>query len=457
LNDKLVFAALLAFSVPSARAADAAPWTLQAAIGQPSNFTLSGSFRSRQESLSGQFRPNRGDSDQGLALRTSIAAEYRAPWLRLNAEVIDARVYGVDRDSTVSTSEVNALELVQANVGTSFGSLLGAGSDLAFKAGRYTLDLGSRRLVARNDFRNSTNVFTGVQFDWHDAARRQARLFWSLPVRRLVDDPEALRANGLRTDEEDLSLMFWGGHLEAPVPGAAKLSVYGLVLDEDDAVGRATRDRQLTTTGGRWFRAPSVAHWDYEVEGAYQFGEASTGTAAGAARVDVAAYFAHVLVGHSFAVPWQPRIGLAYDRASGDKPGSASNNRFDTLFGARRWEYGPTGIYGAVGRANLSSLDGRIELRPDARWETLFGYRALWLDARSDSFASTGVRDASGDSGDFAGHQIETRVRFWLVPGRIRLEAGGAVLLTGRFLEDAPNAGGHGDTLYGYSMLSTTF
>ena len=240
MNGKLAFAALLAFSVPSARAADAAPWTLQAAIGQPSNFTLSGSFRSRQESLSGQFRPNRGDSDQGLALRTSIAAEYRAPWLRLTAEVLDARVYGVDRDSTVSTSEVNTLELVQANVGASFGSLLGAGSGLAFKAGRYTLDLGSRRLVARNDFRNTTNVFTGVQLDWQSAAKTHAKLFWSLPVRRLVDEPEALRANRLRTDEEDLSLMFWGGHLEVPVPGAARLSVYGLVLDEDDAAGRAT-------------------------------------------------------------------------------------------------------------------------------------------------------------------------------------------------------------------------
>lgn len=448
----------IAGSALTANAADAAPWTLQSAIGDPSALTLSGSFRGRYESLDGQFRPNRGASDQGFALRSTLAAEYRLPWFSINAELIDARVYGVDRDSSVTTSEVNALELVQAHIGRDFGSVLGAGSTLAVKAGRYTLDLGSRRLVARNDFRNTTNAFSGVHVDWRAAAGGHAQLFWTMPLRRLVDDAGGLRDNRLRTDEEDLRLQFWGVQLETPIPdAAASLSLYWLGLDEDDAAGRATRNRKLHTVGGRLLRAPVADRWDVEIEGAYQFGDNRSTTAASANQVDVSAWFAHAQIGRSLAVRWRPRIALALDLASGDKAGSSSDNRFDTLFGARRWEYGPTGIYGAVGRANLRSLDSRLELHPDSRWETLLAWRVLWLDSRSDSFSSTGVRDVDGASGDFAGHQLETRLRWWLLPGRVRIEAGGALLLTGRFLDNAPNAAGHGDSLYGYSMLSTTF
>ncbi len=454
----LALAGLASAFALSAQADAAPPWSLQSALGEASALRLSGTFRARYESLDGQFRPNRGNHDQAWSLRSTLLAEYRAPWFRLSAEANDSRVYGDDADSTVSTNEVNALELVQAHIGSTLGALPLVDGSLAVKAGRWTLDLGSRRLVARNDFRNTTNAFTGLHLDWKDAGQRRVQLFWSLPIRRLPDGSGALRDNDLQTDEEDLNLVFWGGQIESPVPVlAAQLSVYGLVLDEDDAAGRTSRNRSLTTTGGRLFRAPTRGHWDYEVEGAYQFGTAANTAAATSPVVDVSAFFAHALAGYTFAQAWQPRLGIAYDHASGDDPASGSNNRFDTLFGARRWEYGPTGIYGPIGRSNLSSVDTRIEVRPTARWEALLGYRANWLDAATDSFSSTGVRDATGASGSFAGHQIESRLRYWLVPARVRLEAGGALFINGRFLDDAPNASGHGNPLYGYTLINTTF
>ena len=48
------------------------------------------------------------------------------------------------------------------------------------------------------------------------------------------------------------------------------------------------------------------------------------------------------------------------------------------------------------------------------------------------------LRDPSGRSGSFAGHQIEGRVRWWLVPKRFRAEINGAWIGKGRFLEAAP-------------------
>src|SRR3546814_4795320 len=57
-------------------------------------------------------------------------------------------------------------------------------------------------------------------------------------------------------------------------------------------------------------------------------------------------------------------------------------------------------------------------------------------------------------SGKFAGHQIEARARYWLVPKLLRLDVGGAVLINGRFLKDAPNANGYGDVKYGYDDIT---
>jgi hypothetical protein len=54
-------------------------------------------------------------------------------------------------------NEVNALEMVQAFVEARAPDLLGKGSIASLQAGRFLLNLGSRRLVAADDYRNTTN------------------------------------------------------------------------------------------------------------------------------------------------------------------------------------------------------------------------------------------------------------------------------------------------------------
>ena len=55
-----------------------------------------------------------------------------------------------------------------------------------------------------------------------------------------------------------------------------------------------------------------------------------------------------------------------------------------------------------------------------------------------------------------AGHQIEARARYWVIPKSTRLEFGFAKLATGEFLEDAPNATG-GAPLFGYVEINQSF
>ncbi len=55
------------------------------------------------------------------------------------------------------------------------------------RVGRLTLDIGKRRLISRNRFRNTVSTFTGVDWQWQGAAGQNARAFYLIPMRILPD------------------------------------------------------------------------------------------------------------------------------------------------------------------------------------------------------------------------------------------------------------------------------
>lgn len=433
------------------------PWTLQEALGDPEGLEVSGSMRVRYEALANQFRPGLDENDDLISIQTRIAAQYDTGPIRIGGELIDSRAYDADAGSSVGTGEVNAFELVQAYIGADFGSVFGEGTAASLDAGRFVLNLGSRRLVGRNNFRNTTNAFTGAKFAFSGRDGEQLTLFYTYPQQRLPSDKASILDNDVEWDREGDELTFWGGFFSKPkLAGSSNLDLYFYALDEDDTATRSTRDRHLFTPGLRVSRDPSAGKLDYEFEYAYQFGDISSSSAANAPRQDVSAHFLHAEVGYQFAGAWQPRVALEYDLATGDDAGG-NYGRFDSLYGPRRFDYGPTGIYGPLGRNNISSPGLRLEVKPSQRWDGFLFYRAAWLDSPTDSFANTGVRDATGLSGSFGGHQIEARARYWIIPKALRLDTGAAALFHGSFLKNAPNSNGFGDTLYGYVDLTASF
>lgn len=442
-------AALLAGSSGTALAAGDEDGLLQQAIGGPDGLSVSGGIRARVEGIDGQFRPGKAEDDVMFSLKTTLAVEYDGGPFRVGGELWDARAYGEDDNSSAGTTEVNAMELVQAYVGLDFKT--GAKGEAKLTAGRFTLNVGSRRLVARQQFRNSTNAYTGVNFVWKGGNGDQLIALWSMPQQRLPDDTQGIQDNKVKWDRESTDLQLWGAHFtKAGVLGGV-VELYGFGLDERDSPDVLTRNRHLFTPGMRFYRKPKAGRFDYDVEGAYQLGSTRLTTSTSDMKdVDVSAYMIHAEAGTTFKGGWQPRLSLDFDVASGDKAGSKTYNRFDTLYGARRFDFGPTALYGAVGRSNLLSGGVRAEAKPDKKSDMMFMYRALWLASRTDSFASTSVRDASGNSGAFAGNQFEARYRRTLVPNVLHFDTGVAYLAKGRFLKDAPNAPQTGDTKYGY-------
>jgi len=419
--------------------------------------TLSGSSRIRYETIDGQPRTGFNEADDLLNIRTIFTGEYRTGQLRLGAELYDSRVHGGEAGTPITTNEVNTLELVQAYIGYDVPDAFGSGTKLGLQAGRFTLNLGSRRLVAADDYRNTTNGYTGVRADLGLKGDLSATLIYTLPQVRLPDNRADIVDNRVRFDRENFDLVLWGGLATKKLAGkrsAVELSYYH--LGERDSPKLVTRDRSLDTVGLRIYRDPAPGRADFESETIYQFGSLSASIAPTAPRLDVSAWFAHLEAGYTFAHPWSPHLSLEFDYASGDGLGGKFG-RFDTLFGMRRSDLAPAGLYNAVGRTNLLAPGIRLEVAPTKRLDAFAAYRPLWLASRFDGFSTTGVRDATGGTGRFAGHQIEARVRYWLIPKRLRLEWNGLYLSKGRFLRDAPNATAGGDTLYSSFNATVTF
>ncbi len=410
--------------------------------------TVTGSVRLRYETITGQARSGSNTSDQLLNLRTILGTEYRTGELRIGAELYDSRVYGDDPGTPVTTNEVNTAELVQAYVAYEQPSAFGPGTSMAVQAGRFTLNLGSRRLVAADDYRNTTNGYTGVRADLGLGGGTSATLIYTLPQVRLPGDRAALANNRVRFDRESFDLVLWGGLISKKLGGsgaAAELSYFH--LGERDRPDGPTRDRSLETVALRMVREPSAGTIDFDSETIYQFGTISSGLATTAPTLDVSAWAAHVELGYTLRRPCSPRIALEFDYASGDGRGRRFG-RFDTLFGMRRADLAPSGLYNAVGRANVLAPGIRVEATPNKRLDIFAAWKPLWLASRIDSFSTTGVRDPAGQSGRFAGHQIEARLRYWLIPKRLRLEWNGLLLAKGEFLRRAPNAPDPRDTRY---------
>ena len=430
--------------------------TLHEALGAPDELTIKGMVRSRIEGIDGQFRPDAAESDFLWSLKTTLLVEYDGGPVRVGGEIWDARAYGQKKNSSAGTNEVNALELVQAYAGVDF-SLSGKVSG-ALTAGRFTMDIGSRRLVARQTFRNTSNAFTGANLILNGKGGDRLTLLWAMPQVRLPEDRDGIFDNGVKWDKESSALQFFGGSFTKGnvLGGTLELYAYGLL--ERDSADRLTRNRRLVTPGLRAFRKPKAGRIDYDLEGVYQFGETPGSTRANdLTDLDVSAYLVHAELGRTWAGGWQPRVAGLFDLASGDRGEARSHNRFDTLYGARRFDFGPAAIYGPVHRYNMMSGGLRLEPKPGKSSDVMLTYRALWLNSRTDSFSATGVRDAAGRAGRFAGHQIDARLRRWLVPDLIRVDTGLAYLAKGRFLTDAANAPATGDTRYGYVDLYLEF
>jgi len=417
-------------------------WSVQKQLNPPNWLTLKIDHRTRYEGYDSAFKKGQSGGDQVIVFRTNVFLGINYDNFELGTEFIDSRITLEGGNTPINTSIINQTDLLQAYLTWQSSDFLSSGFNFKIKAGRQTMDVGSRRLIARNRFRNTINNFTGFdttlsQDDW------QWRNFVVLPVSRLPNDKASLQAGRTGYDQEDFERIFAGTFFSMKnLPLNSTAELYGYYLSEDDTEQTRTKNRKLFTPGGRWVKSAKPNQFNFEMEAVLQTGTShATNNASDQQHLNHFAYFGHLALGYSFDAPWQPQLTLQYDYASGDKdPNDNQNNRFETLYGARRFEFGPTSIWGAFARANINSPGVRLKFKPHKTVTGFIAHRAYWLAESKDSWIGTGLRDTTGNSGSYIGQQMEMRLRWQVIPKTLQFETGWAHLFKGNFAKNAPDA-----------------
>ena len=460
---KSIYLALITLCLISPLEASSGAWSLNQALNTPAWLSLSGHSQIRYETLDEQFRSGGKGDDQILVFRTSLLAKITWDQWQFAVEVLDARqAYGND-STKISSGDVNPLDVLQLYAQWSFNNLFTSQSDSRIKVGRFTMDVGSRRFIARNRFRNAINSFSGIDWQWIDSNDQQLRAFYTLPVQRLPREFDRRERNRTQGDDQDTEVSFWGLYYKLPknlfanLDSRAELFYFG--LNENDTNNRPTRNRDIHTLGGRLYKKSALNQFDYQIEGAYQFGQSRASTDPSDRNdLDHVAYFARAEFGYSFDKAWKPRLIAQFDYASGDDdPDDSDNNRFDTLYGVRRFDFGPLGIYGPFARANIISPGVRLQLAPTHNTSMFVAHRGYWLASDRDAWTVARIRDPEGNSGSYIAQQTEIRFRWEVVPKSLRWEIGAAYMYKGKFANDAPNANDEGDSNYVYSQILFSF
>ena len=196
---------LLVLSFVAAAQAQGEARPSEPAADTPAWLSLTGSYRLRYEHMDNTFRIVGPAQDELLVSRLLVHARATGERYYGGVELQDSRAW-LHKDLTpVGTDDVNALEPLQLYAGYRTDKL-------DVQLGRMTMDVGSRRFVARNRTRNTLNGFTGINVRWTLPGRRGLQAFLTMPTARLPNNLERgkRRGNDFVLDQEHGERVFWG-------------------------------------------------------------------------------------------------------------------------------------------------------------------------------------------------------------------------------------------------------
>jgi hypothetical protein len=451
-------------------------WNLHDTLKLPDWLTVGVENRTRYESIGNTFKPatnSRGANvynslgDQAIEIQTDLWVQAKFGHYSLATEFLDARAVGTDSHSYINNNSVDTVDFVQAYGSWADTNVLNSGLGAEVKVGRQTMDLGSRRLVARPIYRNTPNSFTGVRARVLHAGDWQFNSFATLPVVRFPTGTTSTSLTQLNNDvqqfdQEATRTWFSGGILEkSNLISTVNSELYLYNLDEGDSWLNATHKRRYFTPGIRFYMKPQKGQFDFQAEGMGQFGTVRNSTTVGQDRTHEA-WSSHDEIGYTFDHPWNPRFFLEYDYASGStNMRTGTDGRFDPLYGASDVDFGPSSIWAAFQRTNINSPGYKFDFAPRSDLSFRLSERLVWLASANDCwggascFSSTvpvlvanhalsGVTSAAGsgkvgNASSYVGNQLGFTGRYNLNTSW-NFEAGWYHLFKGEFAKDSVSA-----------------
>ncbi len=381
--------------------------------------------------------PGESHDDTFLLTRLLVHTDlHLSPWLRVFVQGKSSLVTpGRNLPGGNRKTDVDQADLQNAFADVIFPAWLGV--QLTLRGGRQEMAFGAQRLVSPLDWSNTRRTFDAASAiltlgNW------QATGFWTRPV----------RVNRYALNDWGPKDSFYGLYASGFVVGQeVRTDLYWLGLDRDDATWNGTTGHEKRQTlGARVSGVLPGTALDFDVEGAYQFGEVGSG--------DVSAFMLASQVGWLFeSLAMSPRFFLGFDWASGDERPGGDVETFNQLFPLSHQYYG---FIDAIGRQNAVDGSLGVVMYPlPALTATLYGHH-FWRAEDDDAlYSASGAvsRPGSGGSSSWLGAEIDLLLRYQLGI-HIALLGGYSHYFAAGFIDES----GRGrDVDFGYLIFQYTF
>jgi len=249
---------------------------------------------------------------------------------------------------------------------------LPADADLTLRVGRQELLFGKQRLVSPLDWSNTRRTFDGVSAILH-AKNWTATGFLTRPVTIL----------SFEANEWNRHAAFYGAYATRKVERMkGGFDLYWLAFYREMAAFNGTTGKENRhTLGARAWGSIGDSGFDYDLEGAFQFGELGPG--------NIHAYMLSTNLGYAFRdTRGKPRVYAGYDFASGDGgPGGSDVQTFNQLFPLGHAYFG---YIDTVARQNIHSANAGVSYAPvdDALLKAEYLY--FWRASNNDALYNAG-------------------------------------------------------------------
>jgi len=381
----------------------------------------------------GASAPKRSDAylAQRIRLNTDL---HVTPYFRLFFEGWSALVWNRDLQGGNSTTFVD-----QADLHNGFAEVMIPLRDQAsvtLRGGRQELIFGAQRLVGVSDFTNTRRSFDGATSivrvgDWTITP------FWAdlMIVKQY-------RFNTSSTDNQLFGIYSTGpAHL---LPG--NLDLYYLGVDNKTAAFNGTSGREKRHTLGLRAWGKIGQNWDFEFEGAGQFGTLGSG--------DIGAGMVAAILGYTLPVKdLSPRVYLEFDYGSGDKKPGGKVGTFNQLYPS---SHGFLGYNDFIGWQNILSPSAGVSLKPVRDLTVSLQQYLFWRASDRDAIYNSGgavQRPGTGTRARYVGAETDLLATYNFTR-HLQGYAGYSFISSGGFIE---KTGRDSNSNFVYTALQYTF
>lgn len=306
------------------------PGLKQQSVGDVT-YSVGGELRYRHMHETNRLRPGGpGESSYELWRFTPFVQVGYGDFISGYVQAIDASMFGLDAPYTPTPIDINRTDLLQYYAELNFGEI--ADGQLKYRYGRQFLQYGGQRLLSSLAWANTFRNFEGHKLIYASDS-------WDVDA-FAMQSVNAIAGNTPQPysfDHPDQSRWISGVYGTWKGLEHSTLDLYYLYFDEAES-SAALMDGTRQTLGARLAGKLPVRQgqtlagaWNWDVEGAWQFGEDNFGSAA---YRDVQAGMVGALGGYTLEeITWKPGLGGIFYWGSGDNdPTSGDINTFTSLY-----------------------------------------------------------------------------------------------------------------------------